>query len=237
MSPAVSRAREAAWRGEDAVMGCPPYGAAPAWAGAVELHVESAFTRLVDRLLRRQRLPSPCFPAPCACGTHALGVFHGLLLESAFNTMTVLGREAGKRGVRMRSMRRIVGTVLLVLPALAGIAFAQVEKVGAGNLWLAPKGTDKAPPAAPLRTEAMMRQAAPTSQWYSTLIFNPKPDPIYAQPLSFRTTSAGGANRAARRRDPLPAPRRFGFFARCFCARASETGARIRLGHRHSDGE
>ena len=105
--------------------------------------------------------------------------------------MTVLGREAGKRGVRMRSMRRIVGTVLLVLPALAGIAFAQVEKVGAGNLWLAPKGTDKAPPAAPLRTEAMMRQAAPTSQWYSTLIFNPKPDPIYAQPLSFRTTSAG----------------------------------------------
>ena len=30
--------------------------------------------------------------------------------------------------------------------------------------------------AAPYRTEAMLKQAAPTSQWYSTLIFNAKPE-------------------------------------------------------------
>lgn len=98
--------------------------------------------------------------------------------------------EAGNRGVRMRSMRW-VATAFVVLQAWGGHAGAQVEQVGAGTLWLAPKGKDKPPPAAPLRTEALQRQAAPTSQWYSTLIFNPKPDPIYAQPLTFRTTPAG----------------------------------------------
>ena len=27
-----------------------------------------------------------------------------------------------------------------------------------------------------MRTEAMLKKAAPTNQWYSTLIFNPKPE-------------------------------------------------------------
>ncbi len=71
------------------------------------------------------------------------------------------------------------------------IGWAQTMKVGAGSVLLAPRGSDKSPPAAPGRTEAMLKLAAPTSQWYSTLIFNPKPDPIYAQPLSFKTTPAG----------------------------------------------
>ncbi len=69
--------------------------------------------------------------------------------------------------------------------------WAQTMKVGAASVFLAPRGSDKPPPAAPGRTEAMLKLAAPTSQWYSTLIFNPKPDPIYAQPLSFKTTPAG----------------------------------------------
>ncbi len=37
----------------------------------------------------------------------------------------------------------------------------------------------------------MLRQAAPTSQWYSTLIFNPKPQPIFVQPMTVRTTAQG----------------------------------------------
>lgn len=77
---------------------------------------------------------------------------------------------------------------------LGGAAVAQApatQAVGAGLVHLAPKGRDKPPPRAPYRTEAMLKQAAPTSQWYSTLIFNPKPDPIYAQPLAFKTTPAG----------------------------------------------
>jgi endoglucanase Acf2 len=68
---------------------------------------------------------------------------------------------------------------------------AQTMKVGSGTVLLAPRSGDKPPPEAPWRTEAMLKQAAPTSQWYSTLIFNPKPNPIFAQPLTFRPTAAG----------------------------------------------
>jgi len=80
--------------------------------------------------------------------------------------------------------------VALALGA-ASSGFAQTMKVGEGVMLLAPRGTDQPPPSAPLRTASMLGQAAPTSQWYSTLIFNPKPDPIFAQPLSFKTTAAG----------------------------------------------
>ena len=85
---------------------------------------------------------------------------------------------------------------LALLLGLAGTAMvppaaAQPVAVGAGAYVLAPKGSDKPMPAAPLRTPDMMARAAPTSQWYSTLIFNPTPFPIYVQPMSVRTTAAG----------------------------------------------
>ena len=70
-------------------------------------------------------------------------------------------------------------------------ASAQPVKLGAGSYFLAPKGGDRAVPAAPMRTEAMLRTAAGTNQWYSTLIFNPKPEVIYAQPLTVQATPAG----------------------------------------------
>jgi hypothetical protein len=74
--------------------------------------------------------------------------------------------------------------------ALRGVA-AQPVKAGEGAYHLGPKAGDKGLPAAPLRTEAMLKQAAPTSQWYSTLIFNPKPFPIFVQPMTVRTTEQG----------------------------------------------
>ncbi|EHR69851.1 putative glycosyl hydrolase [Burkholderiales bacterium JOSHI_001] len=74
--------------------------------------------------------------------------------------------------------------------ALHGVA-AQPVKAGEGAYHLGPKSGDKGLPAAPLRTAAMLKQAAPTSQWYSTLIFNPKPFPIYVQPMTVRTTEQG----------------------------------------------
>lgn len=74
---------------------------------------------------------------------------------------------------------------------LAAPAQAQPMKAGAGGYAVGPKGGDKGLPAAPFRTEAMLKKAAPTSQWYSTLIFNPKPDPIFVQPMTVRTTPAG----------------------------------------------
>jgi endoglucanase Acf2 len=94
-----------------------------------------------------------------------------------------------------RCLRRSL--FLAVLPLfgvlVAGVSSAQPDtlKFGAGAVSLKPRGSDKAVPRAPYRTEAMLKRAAPTNQWYSSLIFNDKPENIYAQPLSFRPTPAG----------------------------------------------
>jgi endoglucanase Acf2 len=90
----------------------------------------------------------------------------------------------------MKLTHRCGLALALAISAVVGAA-AQPVKLGAGTYFLAPKSGAKGLPAAPLRTEAMLKKAAPTSQWYSTLIFNPKPDPIYVQPMTVRTTAAG----------------------------------------------
>ena len=90
----------------------------------------------------------------------------------------------------MRFIRSICLAVVLVTGALAS-AVAQPVKMGAGAYLLSPKEGDKAPPVAPYRSEAMLKLPAPTNQWYSTLIFNPKPEALFAHPLTVRTTPAG----------------------------------------------
>jgi endoglucanase Acf2 len=75
--------------------------------------------------------------------------------------------------------------------ALMSPAAAQPVELGAGTYFLAPKAGDKPLPSAPFRTEAMLKRAAPTNQWYSTLIFNPKPEPIFVQPITVKATPAG----------------------------------------------
>jgi endoglucanase Acf2 len=75
--------------------------------------------------------------------------------------------------------------------ALMSPAAAQPVKLGAGTYFLAPKAGDKPLPSAPFRTEAMLKRAAPTNQWYSTLIFNPKPEAIFVQPITVKATPAG----------------------------------------------
>jgi len=82
--------------------------------------------------------------------------------------------------------------LILIAAALAWTgALAQPVKAGAGTYLLTPKGSDPKVPPAPMRTDAMLKTAAQTNQWYSTLIFNAQPEPIYAQPLTFRPTAAG----------------------------------------------
>ncbi|MBL0296009.1 MAG: hypothetical protein IPQ21_02135 [Betaproteobacteria bacterium] len=90
-------------------------------------------------------------------------------------------------------MNRIQRMVLLLLAAaFAGPgALAQPAKAGAGTYFLAPKGGEARPPQAPMRTEDMLKTAAQTNQWYSTLLFNAQPEPIYAHPLTVRPTAAG----------------------------------------------
>ena len=90
-------------------------------------------------------------------------------------------------------MKVFKGCGLALLIAFGSVlgAAAQSVAVGAGSYLTVTKGRDKAPPPAPLRTEAMLKQAAPTNQWYSTLIFNPKPEALFAHPLTFKATPAG----------------------------------------------
>ena len=90
-------------------------------------------------------------------------------------------------------MIRILSYGVACLLGLTTVAatVAQPVKVGTGAYVLSPKDGAVSPPAAPGRTEAMFKRAAPTNQWYSTLIFNPQPEAIYAQPLSVKPTAAG----------------------------------------------
>ena len=75
--------------------------------------------------------------------------------------------------------------------ALAGPSAAQAVKQGAGTYFLQPKSGDKAMPDAPGRTDALKKTAAQTNQWYSALLFNAKPEVIFAQPLTIKASPAG----------------------------------------------
>lgn len=88
-----------------------------------------------------------------------------------------------------RALPRILFTALGLMVG-CDVA-AQPVKLGAATYYLAPKGKDAAPPAATGRTEAMLKRAAPTSQWYSTLLFAAEPEALFVQPLTVRTTKVG----------------------------------------------
>jgi endoglucanase Acf2 len=82
------------------------------------------------------------------------------------------------------------------LLVLAGMALSlpsigQTVQVGEGAYFLAPKGGDKPMPPAPHRTPELLKRAAPTNQWYSTLAFADKPEAIFVQPITVKTTPAG----------------------------------------------
>jgi len=93
----------------------------------------------------------------------------------------------------MKLISQVVWCVVIAVGAPGGSRAqpSTAMKVGAATVMLQPKGNDKAPPAAPLRTAALLKQAAPSSQWFSTVAFNTTPGPVFAQPLSFKTTPAG----------------------------------------------
>lgn len=108
-----------------------------------------------------------------------------------------LTHRANRALCATRRVAAVLAPVLAIglLPAVVGtqqaVAQADTMKVGAGAVALAPRNKDAAVPRAPFRTEAMLKLAAPTNQWYSSLIFNDKPENIFAQPLSFRPMPAG----------------------------------------------
>ena len=80
---------------------------------------------------------------------------------------------------------------LCTVVANVGFALAQPVKLGAGTFYASPKAGDRSVPKAELRTDAMLARAAPTAQWYSTLLYNSKPEALFVQPITVRTTSQG----------------------------------------------
>ncbi len=85
-------------------------------------------------------------------------------------------------------------TVLFCLGVSIGVmqpAVGQSVKIGEASYSLSPKGSDNAPPSAPHRTEEMLKSAAQTNQWYSTLLFDTKPQAIFAQPLTVKAATEG----------------------------------------------
>ncbi|MDE2393947.1 MAG: hypothetical protein KGL43_23350 [Burkholderiales bacterium] len=88
-------------------------------------------------------------------------------------------------------MKSSFAALLALGLAVAAGAAAQSANVGAATCLSAPRAGDQPPPRAPYRSPEMARRAAPTNQWYSALIFDPKPQALYAQPLSVRATPQG----------------------------------------------
>ena len=75
---------------------------------------------------------------------------------------------------------------------LTSLCAAQsVLPLGAGQVLLAPRSTDNAPPPALGLTDAMKARAVPTNQWYSGMVFSPKPEVLFAQPYSVRAADTG----------------------------------------------
>ena len=109
--------------------------------------------------------------------------------ESAFTNNPSAGRIL-REGTGMR-LTYISAMALLAGVAMAMPAAAQTEKVGAAAYVLSPKSPDRGMSPAPGRTDAMMKTAAQTNQWYSALLFNPKPEALYVQPITVKATPAG----------------------------------------------
>lgn len=86
------------------------------------------------------------------------------------------------------------GLSVLVFPALVLACQAQAQdvvRVGAGG-WRAQIGRADGPvPQAPFRTPEMLKRAAPTNQWYSSVMFTRWSEVLHAVPLSAKASSRG----------------------------------------------
>lgn len=114
----------------------------------------------------------------------------------------------------MKAISRLLLKGALLTLATPSILVSTVQaqapssiSLGSATIHLQPKGGDEPLPPAPHRSPALASRAANTSQWYSTLIFSAKPNPVYAQPLSVRPTPEG-LEMSLPQREVWPTPRR-----------------------------
>ncbi|WP_395009481.1 glycosyl hydrolase [Undibacterium sp.] len=81
--------------------------------------------------------------------------------------------------------------ILVQIIGMSYIATAQPVKLGASSYVLAPKGADPKVPKALNRTAALLPTAAQSAQWYSSILYSAKPEAVFVQPITVRTTAAG----------------------------------------------
>ena len=85
---------------------------------------------------------------------------------------------------------------LLVLQSSTLADDVPAQKIGLGTIYLAPKSSMfsasvPSTPDAKYRTTAMLKQAAPTNQWYSSVMFTRWSEPIEAHPATYKAGPDG----------------------------------------------
>ena len=103
--------------------------------------------------------------------------------------------------------RLVLLCAFVYVPLAQPLMASSVIESGKARLWLHPKTGDRAAPAAKGREGVMLNRAAPTNQWYSSLMFSDEPQPLYAQPLTGRAT-AQGFEMALPRKQVVPTERK-----------------------------
>jgi len=111
-------------------------------------------------------------------------------IESAF--ITIQGMFFVMSPAMKRHLTRLV--LLCITTATAWLALpsvAQTLEAGSARLLLQPRPADRPAPPALAREAQALQRAAPTNQWFSSLVFSEQPQPLYAQPLTGRATLQG----------------------------------------------
>jgi endoglucanase Acf2 len=65
------------------------------------------------------------------------------------------------------------------------------QKIGLGSLRSAPSSGDRSVPSAPFRTAEMLQKAAPTNQWYSSVMYTRWSEVLHAHPLTVKASEKG----------------------------------------------
>ena len=98
--------------------------------------------------------------------------------------------------IESRRLRALLAScALTLLGGVAATAADNLSSLGLGAYATKPSsgalGGGAVPPLAEYRVAEAARRAAPTNQWYSSVIFNRWPEPIHAHPMTYRPTAAG----------------------------------------------
>jgi len=84
-----------------------------------------------------------------------------------------------------------IAAVTLGMVGMHATAAAQSVTLGSGSYRTELKRGDPAPPVAEFVTGAALGKAAPTNQWYSSVMFQRWSQPIHALPMTYRATESG----------------------------------------------